>query len=81
VWSLVVVVVQPGIQIGLQRLDAVKQLLVHDWPEELLSTVPLKRSTNPSGRARSPGGMSAQLTGVRGVRTLVFRCSLSFSAR
>ncbi len=67
---LAVVVGQPGVQVRLQGLHALEQLLVHGGPEELLQhravTVPLNRSTNPL---------------VRGVPTLVRRCSMSLSAR
>ena len=61
-----VVVVQPGVEVGLQRLDAFVELAVHGGPEELLQHGAVEALDEAVGR---------------GEPTLVLRCSMSLSAR
>ncbi len=72
---LVVAVVQQGVQVGLQGLDALEQLLVHDRSEKLLEDGAVEAfGSLPSGGPRAdPGDASLVLGG----RALVFRCSMS----
>ena len=64
--ALRIVMDQLGVEIGLQRLDAVVEVFAQLDPENSSSTVPLKRSTKPL---------------VFGVLTLVRRCSKPLRSR
>ena len=56
--SLVVVVVEPGVEVGLERLDALIEPATHGGPEELLQYRAVEALDKAVGARRADPGLS-----------------------